>query len=434
LKWLRPLALDVYRRGQAVDSETLASAAVIVESVRAGGEDALRTNAERFGDIREGERLFHDRGSLVSAAASLSSQERELLERTADRIRSFAIQQRDALLPVTVTIPGGQAGHTIKPVSSAGCYAPGGRYPLPSSVLMTAVTARAAGVGSVWIASPRPGTITLAAAAVAGADGLLAAGGAHAVAALAFGAGPLPASDIVVGPGNRWVTAAKQLVAGHVGIDMLAGPSELVVLADGSASPEVVAADLLAQAEHDPDAVPLLVTPDSRLVEEVDAAIDAQVGSLPTAGVAAVALRSGGVILTESMDDAIDACNRLAPEHLEVLTTHPEMLLPRLENYGALFVGGRAAEVLGDYGAGPNHVLPTGGTARFTGGLSVLTFLRVRTWLRLDDSAAASALIEDAVSLARLEGLEAHARAALLRFGTRGDAASTPSPGGPSVR
>ena len=207
----------------------------------------------------------------------------------------------------------------VAPVDRAGCYAPGGRFPLPSSVLMTAVTARAAGVRDVWVASPRPDDVTLAAAAVAGADALLAVGGAQAIAALAYGAGDVPPCDVVVGPGNRWVTAAKKLVAGHVGIDMLAGPSELVVLADASADPATVAADLLAQAEHDPDALPVLVATDAELVDRVEIELERQLAALPTRDTAEPAIGNGFAVMAGNLDDAIEVCDRLAPEHLQVL-------------------------------------------------------------------------------------------------------------------
>ena len=276
---------------------------------------------------------------------------------------------------------------------------------------MTAVTARAAGVREVWLASPHPASVTLAAAAVADVDALLAVGGAQAIAALAFGAGPVPPCDVLAGPGNRWVTAAKQLVAGQVGIDMLAGPSELVVVADRTADPGLVAADLLAQAEHDPDALPVLITDHEPLIGAIERALAEQLLDLPTADIAEKALANGCVVLAGDMGEAMLVANRLAPEHLQLLFADAPVRLQGA-HYGALFAGRAAAEVLGDYGAGPNHVLPTGGTARFTGGLSVFTFLRIRTWLVLDDPAGVDALARDAVRLARLEGLEAHARAA----------------------
>ncbi len=404
------------RRAAVVSAEAFTVAAPIVEAVRSQGETALREYAERFADVTPGGQLFLERRVLDRALATLPTNDRARLERVADRIRTFAEAQKRALSDVTVLVPGGTAGHWIAPLERAGCYAPGGRYPLPSSVLMTAVTARTAGVKEIWVASPRPAAMTLAAAAIAGADGLLAAGGAHAIAALAFGAGPIAPCDIVAGPGNRYVTAAKQIVAGRVAIDMLAGPSELVVFADASAAPALVAADLLAQAEHDPDAVPVLVTSDDTLPDRVDEELARQLDDLATAAVARAALQNGGMVVVGSIEEGVAACDALAPEHLELLLDSPAAVAPRLAHYGALFIGAGSAEVLGDYGAGPNHVLPTGGTARSRGGLSVYTFLRVRTWLRIESGAAARPLIEDAAWFGRVEGLEAHARSAERRL------------------
>ena len=284
-------------RHQPVDAATLQAAAVIVEDVRSRGEVALRHHAERLGDIVAGQPLIYHPEQLLAALEGLPVEHRRLLERTAERIRSFAGAQKACLTDLRTAVPGGFAGHSVSPVESAGCYAPGGRFPLPSSVLMTAVCARAAGVERVWVASPRPAQVTLAAAAVAGADALLACGGAQAIAAFAYGAGVVPPCDAVVGPGNRWVTAAKQLVAGQVAIDMLAGPSELVVFADGSADPATVASDLLAQAEHDPDALPVLVTTSSTLLEAVNRELESQLASLPTAATAAPAVANGYAVV-----------------------------------------------------------------------------------------------------------------------------------------
>ncbi|HEX9728556.1 MAG TPA: histidinol dehydrogenase [Gemmatimonadales bacterium] len=405
------------RIGSHPSSEVQETAAAIVGDVRARGAAALREHAERLGDVAAAAPLILPREALASALASLKPGDRQRLERVAERIRVFARGQRAALGPFDMTIPGGRAGHLIAPVERAGCYAPGGRYPLPSSVLMTAITAREAGVSEVWVASPRPVPITLAAAALANADGFLAVGGAQAIAALAFGADPVPRCDAVVGPGNAYVTTAKQLVAGHVAIDTLAGPSELVVLADATADAGMVAADLLAQAEHDPYAVPVLVSVGGAIAEGVSAELVRQLETLPTAVIARAALGNGGAVVVRDLDEGVAACDILAPEHLELHVADAGCLAPRLRHYGALFVGTGAAEVLGDYGAGPNHVLPTGGAARSAGGLSVLTFLRVRTWLAIDDPAGARGLVEDAAWLGRLEGLEAHARSAERRLG-----------------
>ena len=415
---MRRLNADEIRRQErtAVDPETVAAAAEIVEAVRREGEAAVRRFGERFGEISVGDRLLIERPELNRALDQLPPADRALLERTSERIAVFAKAQRDSLSEVTVDIAGGRAGQHIAPVGRAGCYAPGGRYPLPSSVLMTAVTARVAGVKTVVVASPRPVPVTLAAAAVADVDAVLSVGGAHAVAALAYGIEGLDPCDVVVGPGNRWVTAAKQLVSGSVGIDMLAGPSELVVLADGNADAAKVAADLLAQAEHDPDALPVLVTTSEILAAAVEAEIDRQLADLPTREVAAVALKNGFATVVPDLETAISVCDRLAPEHLQVMTNRADEVARRPGHWGGLFIGAGSAEVLGDYGAGPNHTLPTGGVARYKGGLSVMDFLRIRTWLQIDDPAAARQTIEDAIALARLEGLEAHAHAAERRL------------------
>ena len=414
----RLTAEDIERRERtAVDPQTLVAAAEIVDTVRVEGESAVRFFGERFGDVSEEGALVIERPGLEDSLESLPAADRDLLERTAERIEVFASAQRRSLSEVTLDIDGGRAGQFIAPVGRAGCYAPGGRYPLPSSVLMTAVTAKVAGVESVVVASPRPALVTLAAAAVAGADAVLAVGGAHAVAAMAYGFEGFDACDVVVGPGNRWVTAAKQLVSSSVGIDILAGPSELVVLADETANAVTVAADLLAQAEHDLEALPVLVTTSEALAGAVEAELDRQLIDLPTRRVAGAALENGSIVLVPHIDAAVQVCDRLAAEHLQIMTREPEKLAAMVDHWGGLFIGGDSAEVLGDYGSGPNHTLPTGAVARYRGGLSVFDFLRVRTWLEIDDPGAARQLTEDAVALARLEGLEAHARAAELRLG-----------------
>lgn len=406
----------------------MASAAALIEEARTPA--GLRAAAERLGDVQPGAPLLLDRAAMAAAFSSLPVAEQALLERVAGRVRAFASAQLASLAPLDMAVGGAgagmRAGHSLAPVASAGCYAPGGRYPLPSSVIMTAVTARAAGVERVIVASPRPATVTIAAAYVAGADSLLAVGGAQAIGALSHGAGGLLAPcDVIVGPGNRWVTAAKKLVAGACAIDMLAGPSECCVLADGGADARLIAADLLAQAEHDSDAQAVLVTTSAALLASVEAELASQLSSLPTRATAAAALsRQGIAVVCTNLDEAIAVVDAMAPEHLEVQVADSDAAWRRVRHYGGAFIGGGSAEVFGDYGAGPNHVLPTAGTARYTGGLSVFTFLRVRTWLRADpappadpDGAAARRqIIEDSAHLARLEGLFGHEAAALARL------------------
>jgi len=281
---------------------------------------------------------------------------------------------------------------------------------------MTVSTAVVAGVSKVVVASPRPSEVTKGAAYVAGADCLLAVGGAHAIAAMAYGVGIDEPCDIIVGPGNKWVTAAKSIVNGVCGIDMLAGPSEVLVVADASADPELVAADLLAQAEHDVEARAILVTTDSSVVKNVNRALRKQLSVLPTRNVAISAVQKSFAVLVPDMSAAVSVVNKLAPEHLEIQTENSQEVADACKSFGGLFIGHLAAEVLGDYGAGPNHVLPTGCTGKYTGGLSVHTFLRLRTWMRIDDAEASGKVVEDCIALARLEGLEGHARAAECRL------------------
>ncbi|MDX2473503.1 MAG: histidinol dehydrogenase [Candidatus Krumholzibacteria bacterium] len=416
---LRNLRMDEARglTGQTINQETLATAGEIIASVRRQGRDGLLELGRKFSDLGPDDQIVYTAAELKAALDRLPAEQRQLLERTAQRIADFAAAQRACLTDLSADIQGGRAGWRFMPVKRAGCYAPGGRFPLPSSVLMTTVTAKAAGVGEVWVASPRPGDLTLAAAAIGQADALIAAGGAQAIAALAYGVAGIPACDVIVGPGNKYVTAAKQLVTSQVGIDMLAGPSELVVVADDSADPATVAADLLAQAEHDPDAVPVLVALVPTLVDEVNEELDRQLESLPTANIARRALQNGGAIVVSDIRQAIEFCDDLAPEHLELMVRNADQIAEKFQSYGALFVGSATAEVLGDYGAGPNHVLPTGGTARFSGPLSVQDFLVGRNWLQMDPGPEADAVARDAVALARLEGLEAHARSAEKRLG-----------------
>lgn len=422
---LEPVSIDeALRRAAAAgadDAEAEAVAREVLESVRRGGDAAVRAHAERFGDLEPGAPLVIERDALEHACERIDTQVRALLERTAARIERFARAQREALVDFEIETDWGRCGQRFVPVERAGCYAPGGRYPLPSSVLMTAIPARVAGVREVIVASPRPNGVTLAAAAIAGADRVLAVGGAQAIAALAQGTESVPRVDAIVGPGNRFVTAAKRLVNGTVAIDMLAGPSELLVVADASADPERIAADLLAQAEHDPRARPLLVTTDEEFVARVEAALTAQLERLDTREVARAALDNGFACVVPTLAAAAEVCDALAPEHLEVVVEDANAFADRVGRYGALFLGEDGAEVLGDYGAGPNHTLPTGGTARFSGPLGTQTFLVARTFMEGRPNDALRELARDAARLADLEGLAGHARAARLRTGSGSD-------------
>ncbi len=402
----------VRERRSPVDPTTLSEAAEIVEDVRRRGEEAIREHGERLGDIKPADSLVVESHELQTALGGVDPSTRSLLERVAERIGRFAEKQRSCLLDLDVDIPGGRAGHRWLPVRTAGAYAPGGRYPLPSTVLMTVIPAKVSGVEEVWVASPHPTPVTLAAAALGEADGLLAIGGAQAIAAMAFGVFS-PPCDVVVGPGNRWVTAAKKHLFGEIGIDGLAGPSEIVVIADESSDPRLVAADLLAQAEHDPDALAILITDQPHLIQQVERILAKELATLPTAEAASSALDGGYAVVVDDMDKALELCDQIAPEHLALHVEAPHKMTEHLSAYGSLFLGHASAEVFADYGAGPNHVLPTGGGARFQSGLSVTTFLRAPTWMTMKEPGVIGG---DAAGFARLEGLEAHARAAELRL------------------
>ena len=396
-----------------VDAATLSAAAEIVEAVRNSGETAIRKYTQQFSERTADQPLSIPAEDLAAAFERIPAADQQLLKRVAGRIESFAQAQMNSLSELTVPVPGGLAGHTIEPIRRAGCYAPGGRYPLPSSVLMTAVTARTAGCESVVVASPNPTDITLAAAHVAGAEAVLPFGGAHAIAAMAYGFPQCEKRDLIAGPGNRWVTAAKQLVVGSVGIDMLAGPSELAIVADDNSDPDTTAADLLAQAEHDTDARPFLICFSTAFADRVAGALEKRLSDLPTAETARISLGNGAIVIVDSIDEALSICDTLAPEHLELHLADAEQFSKQVNHAGCIFIGSNSAEVFGDYGAGPNHTLPTGGTARWSAGLNVFTFLRVRTWLQI--VSAPRELVEDTIRLAEHEGLIAHSRAAERR-------------------
>ena len=447
------------RTPSGIDAATEARAGALIEQIRLRGLAGLRESAEGLGDLEPGAPLFLERPQLEAALADLPAGERGLLERTAERIRAFAQAQLACLRPLDVPVLGGRAGHRLVPLESAGCYAPGGRYPLPSSVLMTALVARTAGVERVVVASPRPSALVQAAAAVAGADRLLAVGGAQAIAALALGVEGFEPVDFIAGPGNRYVTAAKRQLFGRVGIDSLAGPSELLVIADGSVTPRRIALDLLAQAEHDPDAWPVLIALPGCSLDAVRAELETELAaarrlgarSAACADIAARSLGAGAALEVADAAQAARLADRLACEHLALFVADPGALAGQIRHAGALFLGPQSSEVFGDYGLGPNHVLPTGRGARQRGGLSVFDFLRIQTFLdltppapsRSTDPAAgpaldprpdaaprdaapadldpanpalASAALADAAQLADLEGLHFHAAAARARL------------------
>ena len=392
----------------------------IVEEVRSGGDAAVLDCTERFDGVRPAS-LCVDVDRLTEAHARLDDTLRGILAEAADNIRRFHEKQLRASWFDTEE-DGAGLGQRYVPIERAGVYVPGGTAAYPSSVLMNVIPAQVAGVEHLYLASPPgpdglPHPLVLAAAHILGVDHVFAAGGAQAIAMFAFGTETAPRVDKIVGPGNAYVATAKKQVYGMVDIDSVAGPSEIVVLADSDADPRFAAADLLAQAEHDPRASAVLVTPDAGLAETVRGHAAAMTAALPRRAIIEASLTDyGACIVTDTLDQAVEVVNELAPEHLELLVRDPEAILPRIRHAGAIFLGPFSPEPVGDYFAGPNHVLPTGGTARYASALGVEDFLRRQSLIAWTEARLARTGARIA-AFARAEGLEAHARAVEVRLG-----------------
>ncbi|MTW15043.1 histidinol dehydrogenase [Rhodoplanes serenus] len=407
------------KREAAADVE--AAVRAIIEDVRARGDAALIELSRKFDGVdldRLGLRVTAD--EIAAAVAACEPRRVEALRLARDRIDAYHRRQRPADDRFTDAL-GVELGHRWTAVEAAGLYVPGGTAAYPSSVLMNAVPAKVAGVGRLVMVVPAPGgrlsPLVLAAADLAGVDEIYRVGGAQAVAALAYGTATIAPVDKIVGPGNAYVAAAKRIVFGKVGIDMIAGPSEVLIIADGTADPDWLAADLLAQAEHDTAAQSILVTSDAALADAVERAVTTQLATLPRQEIAAASWRDhGAVILVRDLDEAVGLADAVAAEHLELAVADPEPLAARIRHAGAIFVGMTTPEAIGDYVAGSNHVLPTARSARFSSGLGVLDFMKRTSILRCGPAQLA-ALGPAAVTLAEAEGLDAHARSVALRLG-----------------
>jgi histidinol dehydrogenase len=405
----------------AQDPAIDAAVAAIVADVRARGDQALLEYTRRFDDVDVASvhALEVAPRDLASACDALPKAQRDALEQAAARVRRYHEHQKSTGFSITDD-DGSELGQRVTPLDRAGIYVPGGKAAYPSSVLMNALPAQVAGVGEIVMAVPTPGGVrnplVLAAAHIAGVHRVFTIGGAQAIAALAYGTETVPAVDKICGPGNAYVAAAKRRVFGAVGIDMVAGVSEIVVVADGTANPDWIALDLFSQAEHDEMAQAILVTPDESLIGRVADSARRLIEQMPRAPIIAASLaRRGALIRTRDLAQACDVVNRIAPEHLELAVADPDALLGRIRHAGAIFLGHYASEALGDYCAGPNHVLPTGRTARFSSPLGVYDFQKRSSVLRLTKQAARS-LGPIASTLARGEGLLAHARSAEARL------------------
>jgi histidinol dehydrogenase len=394
--------------------------AAILADVRARGDAAVLEYTRRFDRVNAASvaELEIPGAELKRAAAALDPALRDAMAHAADRIRSYHDRQRAESWSCTEP-DGTTLGQRVTPLDRVGLYVPGGKAAYPSSVLMNALPAKVAGVRELVMCVPTPdgerSALVLAAAALAGVDRVFAIGGAQAVAALAYGTATVPAVDKIVGPGNAYVAAAKRRVFGVVGIDMIAGPSEILVVCDGSADPDWIAMDLCAQAEHDEAAQAILASPDAAFLDRVAASLDRHLAALPRREVIRAALANrGALVLVADLEEACELANRIAPEHLELAVRDPERWLERIRHAGAIFLGRYSAEVLGDYCAGPNHVLPTSRTARFSSPLGVYDFQKRSSVIHLS-RAGARALGPVAAALARGEGLPAHARSAEYR-------------------
>jgi histidinol dehydrogenase len=402
----------------AVDLDSVEpSVRSILAEVKARGDDAVAAFAERFDGRRPNPLFLRDYDGL-GALARLAPPLREALELAATRISRYHEHQQQS--GFRYQEDGIRLGMRVRPLSRVGVYSPGGKARYPSSVLMAALPARIAGVKDVILATPKPDDLIFAAAHLAGITGILDAGGAHAVGALAYGTETVPRVDKIVGPGNNYVTCAKRLVFGDVGIDGLAGPSEILVLCDAGANARWVAADLLSQAEHDEAAYALCITTDSELATRVAQALAEQLADLPRSRIAAESIeRHGAILVVESREEMAALADNIAPEHLAIHTSEPDALFEQIGSVGAAFVGPGTPEGAGDYLAGPSHVLPTGGAVRYGSPLGVYDFVARTSYIRYEPAALKEHGTAIGV-LARAEGLEGHARAVEERLSGAG--------------
>ena len=411
-------------RSQEAKAEASAEVRSAVESILADvaerGDEAVRHYSESF-DGWTPESFLLTESEIEACVASVPEQTVDDVRFAQEQIRGFALAQRAALADVEVeTLPGVFLGHRNIPVESVGCYVPGGRYPMVASAHMSVVTAKAAGVPRVvacappFDGAPHPAIVT--AMHLGGADEILVLGGVQAVAAMALGTATVDPVDMLVGPGNAYVAEAKRQLFGRVGIDLLAGPTETLVIADETCDPELAAVDLLGQAEHGPTSPAILLTTSLELAEAVPAAIEAELGWLPTADVARTAWEEcGEIILCDTVDELVSEADRIASEHVQVMTRDPDVFLERMRNYGALFLGPRTNVAFGDKVIGTNHTLPTMRAARYTGGLWVGKFLKTCTYQRIETDEASAAIGEVCSRLCELEGFAGHREQADIR-------------------
>jgi len=386
----------------------------IISDIKENGDKSIVEYSKKFGDGNL-QNLALTENEIDDAIKSVPEDTIESLKYAISNVKKFAEAQFSLLKDLEVDFNGSKLGHKVIPLEIVGAYVPGGNYPLPSSAIMSTVPAKVAGVKKVIVCSPKIQPVTIAACKLAGVDKIYRIGGVQAIAAMAYGSESIPKVDKIVGPGNKYVTAAKKEVYGVCGIDFLAGPSEIMIIADETANPDFIAADMLAQAEHDLEAESYLVTTSAELAESVAKKIDEFLSSLKTSTIAGVSINNGSIILVENIRQAIDIANRKAPEHLEIAFNNAEQFIDEFTNYGSLFAGNYSAEVFGDYCSGTNHILPTNGISRYTGGLSVFDFVKIQTYQIISKNAAKNHVGPIASKLAEIEGLFAHKLSSDLR-------------------
>ncbi|MHC1605703.1 MAG: histidinol dehydrogenase [Candidatus Methanofastidiosia archaeon] len=383
----------------------------VIGQVKKRGDKAVYEYTKKFDKVTSPS-LEVTKEDIKKAYQSVDEKLIKALKTAHKHIQTFSEIQIASLKDFEMKTEWSILGQKIIPVEAVGCYVPGGRYPLPSSALMSITPARVAGVENIIVCSPKIRDETIVAADIAGADNIFSIGGIQAIAAMAYGTQSVPKVDMIVGPGNKYVTAAKRMVYGDVGIDFLAGPSEVLIISDSTGNPQLIAADMLAQAEHDPIAQAHLITTDEKVAKQVFKEVNIQLSTLPTRDVATKALENSYLIVAENLEQAYNITNKKAPEHVELQIEDEESAVESLKHYGCLFIGKNSAESFGDYASGTNHILPTGGCARFTGGLSVLSFLKIQTYQKI---ISPDSITDTVATLAEAEGLESHKRSALKR-------------------
>ncbi len=396
-----------------IEFENISSVNEIINDVRKNGDKAIRKYTKNFGDGDIKKFRLTDE-EIKEAIANVDKKTIDTIKFAIKNVKEFAKAQLNSIKEIEVNINGNTLGHKIIPIDSVGCYIPGGNYPLPSSAIMTIVPAKAAGVKRVIAMSPKIQDVTVAAAYYAGADEIYRIGGVQAVAAMAYGSETIKKVNKIVGPGNKFVTSAKKQVFGECGIDFLAGPSEVLIVADNNANPDFIASDLLAQCEHDKDARAFLICFSSEFAKKVDKKAKEYLKTLKTKEIAQVSYDKSIAVIVNSIEQAIELSNKKAPEHLELCLENAQNIM-KFTNYGSLFIGNYSAEVFGDYVSGTNHTLPTNQVAKYSGGLSVFDYFKIQTYQIINKNSIKETAL-NASRLAEKEGLFAHKLAADVRI------------------